>query len=140
MNNTSYDDIFECFINNCGVSTDNLPKSNEGKYSMINNAVDHYNSLISSEDSLGKIVCDNMTEFINLTLDGTRLLILVYCMKYVYLENDLVAFEELWSPFIKEGGGIQQYKSQTTSRENTLVRIEQKINQLLTSIEDASIM
>lgn len=136
---TSYDQIYQCFIDNCGVDTGKLPQTDEGKYNMIINAVKHYNSQISEYDAIGKLVCDNSTEIINVELDDTRLLILAYCLKYVYLENQLVGFEELWSPFQKEVG-IKDYRSQIQGRENTLVRTEHKITELLTSIEDASIM
>lgn len=136
---SSYDDIYQCFIDNCGVDTSRLPSTDQGKYNMIVNAARHYNSRISDEDIVGKIICDNIAETINADLDDTRMLILAFCIKYVYLENQLVGFEELWSPFQKEVG-VKDYRSQVQGRENTLERVEQKITELLTNIEDPDIM
>jgi len=137
--NTTYDDIFTCFLENTGVDISRLPQTDVGKYEMIHNAIRHYNSKISDLDEVGKLTYDDDTEKINVKLDDTRLLILAYCMKYVYLENELVAFQALWSPFQREIG-IKDYRSQVQGRENTLQRTEQKIYEFLSVIEDKSIM
>ena len=136
---TNYNEIFKCFIKNCGVNTSKLPASDIGKYDMITNAIRHYNTIISEYDDVGRLSGDNQAELINVLLDDTRLLILAYCIKYVHLENQLVGFQELWSPFQKEVG-IKDYRSQVQGRENTLERTSQKIIELLTSLEDGSIM
>jgi hypothetical protein len=132
---TTYDEIFESFLNNCGVDTSRLP-TNESIYQMIENAINHYNVFLKDETP---IICDDNTETINVKLDGARLLILAYCLKYVYLENELVGFQELWSPFQKEVG-IKDYRGQVSGRENTLKRTTDKIIELVSSIEDKSIM
>lgn len=136
---TTYDQIWQCFIDNCGVDVTQLPTDDYRKYNMIKNATMHYNNFIDEEDNIGKITCDDSTETINVKLDGSRLLILAYCMKYVELENQLVEFEELYTPFQKEMG-IKNYKDQVKGRENTLARTNQKIIELLSNIEDRSIM
>lgn len=136
MNFTTYDEIFECFLKNTGIDTTRLPTTDEAIYAIINNGVSHYNVYLKDEVP---IKCDDSSETINVTLDSTRLLILAYCIKYVYLENQLVGFEELWSPF-QNDLGIKNYKSQIQARQDTLDRTKQMITQLLTSTEDASIM
>lgn len=136
MSITSYDDIFTCFVNNCGVDTTRLPTETPKLHEMISNAIDHYNVYLKDESP---ILGDNTFESLNVLLDSTRLLILAYCLKYVYLENQLVGFQELWSPFQNELG-IKNYKSQIDGRENTLERTKKKIIELLTSLEDPSFM
>ncbi len=137
--NTTYNDIFDCFVENCGVDTSQLPIENSKKYNMIINGIRHYNSMIDEQDEIGQLSYDNDTEAIGVLLDDTRLLMLAYCMKYVYLENQLVGFEELWSPFQSEIG-IKNYKDQIKGRENTLDRTQQKILELLSKIEDKNLM
>lgn len=136
MNFTSYDDIMSCFVKNCGVDTSNLPTDEEKLYGMIQNGLNHYNVYLKDESP---IQGDDDTEMLNTSLDGTRLLILAFCLKYVYLENQLVGFQELWSPFQNELG-IKNYKAQVDGREKTLERTRQKIIELVTTIEDVNIM
>ena len=132
----SYDDIMKSFIKNCGVDTGKLPADNERLYDMITNGISHYNVYLKDEAPL---IGDNQTETLNRSIDSTRLLILAFCLKYVYLENELVGFQELWSPFQNEIG-IKNYRDQIKGRETTLDRTKQKINELLSSIEDPNIM
>jgi len=134
--NTSYDEIFTCFINNCGIDTSRLPTEDSKLYEMIKNAIIHYNVFLKDESP---IIGNDEEELLNTELDGSRLLILAYCLKYVYLENELVGFEELWSPFQQEVG-IKDYRSQVFARQDTLNRTTNKIIELLTSIEDRSLM
>lgn len=133
---TSYDDIMTCFIENTGIDTTKLPTEDEHIYAMIKNASKHYGVFLKDE---AYIVCDDELEEINISLDYTRLLIFAYCMKYVYLENQLVGFEELWSPF-QNDLGIKNYRSQIQARQSTLERTKQKITELVTTTEEPSIM
>lgn len=133
---TSYDDIFTTFIENTGIDTAKLPTDTNKIHEMIQNAIKHYNVYLKDESP---IIGDNLTETINVNLDNARLLIMAYCIKYVYLENQLVGFEELWSPF-QQDVGVKDYRGQIQGREKTLERTKQKIIELLTSIEDRSIM
>lgn len=133
---TTYDEIFICFIQNCGIDTSRLPTENEKLYEMIRNAVSHYNVYLKDESPIFGI---DEEECLNTELDSTRLLILAYCLKYVYLENELVGFEELWSPFQQEVG-IKDYRGQISARQDTLKRTDRKIIELISSIEDRSIM
>lgn len=133
---THYDDLFQAFIDNCGIDTSRLPTDSEKLYEMIKNSARHYNVYLKDE---GIVVCNDDEETINKELDDIRLLIFAYCMKYVYLENQLVGFQELWSPF-QNDFGIRNYKSQVDGRENTLERTKQKIVELVTSIEDVDFM
>ena len=134
---TTYDLIWESFLDNCGVDVSTLPSADEQKYAMIHNGIRHYNSVIDNSDT--KLTFDDTNEEINIGLDDTRLLILAYCLKYVFLENDLVGFQQLWQPFQKEMGQ-KFYREQIGGRENTLERTTKKITELLTNIDDGTIM
>ncbi|MCD3340305.1 hypothetical protein G8T81_14465, partial [Clostridium botulinum C/D] len=72
---------------------------------------------------------------VNISLDNTQLLLLAYCLRYSYLENELIEFEELWQPFQKEVGQ-KFYREQLQGRESTLARTRNKINELLNNMEN----
>lgn len=137
MSLTTYDTIWEVFIDNCMVDPSTLPTSNEGKYSLIHNGIRKYN--VSTDISEVKLTYDDTLEQINIELDDNRLLLLAYCMRYNFLENDLIAFEQVWQPFIKEIGQ-KFYREQISGRESTLARTKFEINQLLLNIDDMSFL
>lgn len=134
--NTSYDEIFQCFLSNCGIDTSELPEDQQMIYAMIKNGIRHYNNIIEEEYI---IVADDTTETINMQLDDTHMLILAYSIRYTYLENQLIGFEEIWHTFQKEIG-FKNYKDQITSRQATLERTKNKIIELISNIEDKNIM
>lgn len=134
---TSYNDIWSCFLDNCGVDTSTLPADDLGKYQMIHNAIRHYNTRV--DDSELKLKWDDTTEEINTELDDTRLLILAFCIKYTELENQLVNFEQVWQPFQKDIGQ-KFYGEQIKGRENSLDRTDKRIVELLTNLDSGSIM
>lgn len=135
--NTTYDDVFQCFILNTGIDTSRLPTEDYKIHHMITNGINHYNFRVDKID--GSISGNNATEKLNTQLDGVRLLLLAYCIKYVHLENQLVEFEELWTPFQRDLG-FKNYRDQIVGRENTLKRTEQKIIEYLSELEDKSLM
>lgn len=132
---TSYDEIFTCFIENCKGSQRNIPTTNEGKYAMIHNAIRHYENKMEDEF----ITYDDMTETINKKLDNSRLLILAYCIKLIYHENELTEFTSIYSTLQKEIG-FKDYREQIKARESNITRTEQKITELITNIENFTIM
>lgn len=132
--NTSYDEIFTCYLENCKILNSSIPNDTEKKYVMIHNACRHY------ENKMGEpIEWDDISEMINVKLDNSRLLILAYCLKLIYHENTLTEFTDIFSTFQKELG-ISNYQAQVKARESNIIRTEQKINELITNIEDGSIM
>lgn len=132
---TTYDDIWECFIDNCGVDESTLPQTDEGKYILIKNGAIKYNTTVDKSEA--KIKCDEYMEQINLSLDYDRLLILAYCMRYTFLENELIAFEQVWQPFSSDIGQ-KFYREQIQGRENTLTRTKKEIDRLLDNIDNMS--
>lgn len=131
---TTYDDIFDCFTDNFQVDSNLLPQTDEGKYRMINNAIKHYNNKMQDN-----IKCENTTETINRELDDDNLLVVAHYIKLIYLQNDLSDFLSIYSTFQKEIG-FKDYKDQLQGRERQIEKLEDKIDELITNMEDDSIM
>lgn len=135
MIKTTYDDIWECFYDNCGVDYNTLPSTDEGKYILIKNGCRKYNTVIDPQEN--KIKCDDFLEEINLELDDNRLMLLAYCIRYNFLENDLIRYEQVWQNFAKDIGQ-KFYGDQVKGREATLERTKNEIDKLLLNIESYS--
>lgn len=133
---TTYDDIYSCFLDNCRVDNSCLPVTDKGKYAMIRNGCKIYNSKM--EDSI-VLKADDLTETINVELDDARLLVLAYCLKLNYHENDLTEFTSVWSLYQKEIG-FKDYSYQIKAKEANIERTEQKITELVTNIVGFGIM
>lgn len=133
---TTYDDIWQTFVDNC-MLTDIIPTTDESRYILIHNGIKRYNSSVSGNEL--KLTYDDTLEIINTTLDDTRLLLLAYCIRYTFLENELISFEQIWQSFSKDVG-IKFYGDQIKGREATLQRTKQEISQLLLNIESYSFL
>lgn len=133
----SYDTIWECFVDNCGVDQNTLPKTNEGKYILIKNGIRHYNKNVDEDEA--QLIGTNETESVNLNLDNTRLLLLAYCMRYTILENEAIKFEQLWQPFTRDVGQ-KYYRDQITARNSRLYQTKNEINGLLNKLDTFSYM
>ena len=70
MNVTTYDELYETFLLNCGYDFDELPKTDEMRYMMIRNAARIYNqqSKKYSNRMTNNIVCDDIAESLNVIL------------------------------------------------------------------------
>lgn len=131
---TSYDEIFTCFLENTKMVNNNIPTDIDRKHEMIHNACRFY------ENKMGEVIAwDDILETINKELNNSEMLIMAYCLKRIYHENALTEFTSIWSGFTKEVG-IKDYKSQVDAKQNDINRTEHKIDELITNIEDASIM
>ena len=97
MVNTTYQEIWNTFVNIVGVVGEDLPQDDEGKYILINSGILRYNSL--TEDSEKKIISNDFSEEINVSLDYNRLLLLCNCIKFIYLENEKNEYEAIWGIF-----------------------------------------
>lgn len=133
--NTTYDNIWECFYDNCGVDKSTLPQTDEGKYILINSGSIYYNTLIDKSET--KMICNDLTETINIVLDDNRLMILAYCMRYRFLENELIRYEQVWQP-LSNDIGQKFYREQLSGRKDTLVNTKSEIVRLLTNIDNMS--
>lgn len=135
MANTTYQEIWNTFVNIVGVVREDLPQDNEGKYILINSGILRYNSL--TEDSEKKILSNDFAEEINISLDYNRLLLLCNCIKFIYLENEKNEYEAVWGVFSNDIG-LKFYGDTVKAKRNTLVDTEKEINRLLDKIDPMS--
>ncbi|TCJ01080.1 hypothetical protein [Cytobacillus praedii] len=112
--NTSYDTIYQTFLNNCMVSDIDLPQTNEGKYEVIKNALLHFNNRMRT-----KYLADDILETLDGHLDEDKLLILAHYIRLIFLKNQKTYFESLWQPFTSDVG-IRNFSSQIKSLENSI--------------------
>lgn len=134
---TTYDDIWISFVDVCQVHPTTLPQTDEGKYILINNGVRYYNSLIDRNKK--QIVCNDMLERINTDLNNDELLLIGYCIKYRFLENELVRYEQVWQPFSSDIG-IKFYKDQINARRETLKLTHVEIIRLLNNLDEMTFL
>lgn len=135
MANTTYQEVWNTFVNIVGVVGEDLPQDDEGKYILINSGILRYNSL--TEDSEKKIIGNDFTEEINISLDYNRLLLLCNCIKFIYLENEKNEYEAVWGVFSNDIG-LKFYGDTVKAKRNTLADTEKEINRLLDKIDPMS--
>ena len=129
---TTYDEIFQCFMDNCEVSAEDIPSTNDGKYAMIKNAVKFYNSDLEKykEYFQANIKADNTTEKLDYKLNDNELLILAYEIKVVHLKNKLMYFTQLYTPFTKELGQ-RNHATQLKGREAIVKQAQEDVVKLI---------
>lgn len=134
---TNYDQIWRCFVDVCQVDSATLPQTDEGKYILINSGVQYYNSLVDKIKV--RILCNDMLEQINLNLSNDDLLLLGYCIKYRFLDNELMKFQQIWQPFSNDVG-VKFYKDQIVSRRETLAFTHNEIIRLLDNLDEMNFL
>ncbi|NOL36848.1 hypothetical protein [Bacillus safensis] len=123
--NTTYDQIWQCFLDNCKTSDINLPSDDEGIYSQIKNASLLFNNRFRDN----RITCDNDTETVDRLLNEDDLLILGNYIRLVFLKNELTAYSSTWQPFSKDIGTthfsaqIKALESQVNEQQRTIDKI-----------------
>lgn len=129
---TSYDEIWESFLENCGYDRDELPKADELRYSMIKNAIRYYNQRVKKYSSFirGGLICDEITETLNFTLKDVEMLILSNVLGYIFCKNKLNEFVSTYSVFAKEMG-FKDYKNQLEGRQGDVSDYENEIRRLI---------
>lgn len=130
--NTSYDDIWECFLENCGYDYSEIPQADERRYSMIRNAINYYNQKAKKYEGriVGNIICDDVMEILNRQINSTELLIIANILGYIMCRNKLVEFTSVYGTFAKEMG-FKDYKAQVEGRQREIDRYEEEINRLI---------
>lgn len=130
--NTSYDEIWESFLENCSYDSSEIPQSDERRYSMIRNAVRYYNQKAKKYEGRiqGNLICDDMMEEINAKLNSVELLIIANVLGYILCKNKLVEFTSIYGTFAKEMG-FKDYKAQIEGRQTEVNRYEEEISRLI---------
>lgn len=128
--NTSYNEIYQAFLNNCKVSDIDLPSTDEGKYEQIKNALMYFNNRMGTS-----FVANDETETVNGELSESHLLILANYIRWVFLINQKTYFESLWQPFSSDVG-IKNFGTQIKSLESSIEKQEDIIDSLIFNTMD----
>lgn len=128
--NTSYDQVYQTFLNNCKVSDIDLPQTPEKIYETIKNAVLHFNNKFRTT-----IVCDDVSEQLSEELTEDYLLIMAHYIRFIFLKNQKTYFESLWQPFSKDVG-LKNFNTQIKSLETSVKEQKDTIDLLIMNMED----
>lgn len=122
---TTYDHLWQTFLNNCKVSDIDLPKLPEQIYEQIKNATMYFNNRLRTN-----VVCDDILEELSEELNEDNLLILANFIRLVFLINQKTYLENLWQPF-QSDVGIKNFNSQIKSMENSIKEQKDTIDTLI---------
>ena len=123
--NTSFDDVWSTFLNNCKLSDIDLPNTDEKIYEEIKNAVMYFNNRMRTS-----IICDDENESLNEKLSDDHLLILANYIRLTFLINQRTYFESLWQPFSSDVG-LKNFGTQLNSLKASVTEQEKKIDSLI---------
>jgi len=131
---TSYDEIYQFFLNNISVDNLMLPSSIEGQYEAIRNGISHYNNITREN-----VIADDETETVNVKLNNDQILILAHCMKLILLQNILMYKNSIMIPFTKEIG-VKNVGDQIKSIQASIEEEKNTIGMLIFNADDTTIM
>lgn len=132
MNVTTYNELYETFLLNCGYDFDELPKTDEMRYMMIRNAARKYNQQAKkySNRMTHDIVCDDVTESLNVELTSNELLVFAYMMAEILASTKLVEFTSIYAVYSKEMG-FKDYNAQVQARQYTVDMFKNKYTSII---------
>lgn len=132
MNITTYNELYETFLLNCGYDFDELPKTDEMRYMMIRNAARKYNQQAKkySNRMTHDIVCDDVTESLNVKLTSNELLVFAYMMAEILASTKLVEFTSIYGVYSKEMG-FKDYNAQVQARQYTIDMFKNKYTSII---------
>lgn len=141
MKVTTYDELYETFLLNCGYDFDELPKTDEMRYMMIRNAARIYNQQAKkySNRMTNNIVCDDIAESLNVTLTSNEMLVFAYMMAETLASTKLVEFTSIYGTFAKEMG-FKDYKAQLDGRQYTVDMFRKKYTSIIEDEIDSFLM
>lgn len=123
--NTTFDDVWSCFLNNCRVSDIDLPNTNEKIHEAIKNATMYFNNRMRTS-----IQCDTSIESFSEELSEDSLLILANFIRLTFLINQRTYFESLWQPFASDVG-LRNFGTQINSLKASVQEQEKKLDILI---------
>ncbi|WGT37981.1 hypothetical protein QH639_19455 [Lysinibacillus sp. 1 U-2021] len=123
--NTTFDDVWKCFLNNCKVSDIDLPNTNEKIHEVIKNATMYFNNRMRTS-----IQCDTSIETFSEELSEDSLLILANFIRLTFLVNQRTYFESLWQPFASDVG-LRNFGTQINSLKASVQEQEKKLDILI---------
>jgi predicted transcriptional regulator len=133
---TSYDDIWSCFLDNCGLDLKTLPNTTSEIHREIRNGVRNYN--IKTDECEIKLEYDDNLEELNRSLDDNRLKLLALIIKETICKNELQFFESIYQFDMKEVN-TKFYREQVSARQSTISDTKREIIELLTNMDSRDI-
>ena len=127
MANTTYDELYTSFIRNTHVPNSDLPKTDEGRYTLIQSGISMYNTEVL--DGV-EISGDDSTEEISVELDHTRLLMLSWCLRKIVITGSHDYKTTLTVPFSKELGK-RFVNSQISGGKDLLETVEAQLSRYI---------
>lgn len=127
---TTYDTVWETFLNKCKIDDLDLPTSDEAIYRTIQNAILTFNMKL--EDNLSG---DNENEVLSRELNNNELLLLAHCIRLIILENQLIYFSGTFNPFTKEIG-TRNFGNQLNRLEGLVQREDDIIDSIVIKMTD----
>jgi len=127
---TTYDTVWETFLNKCKIDDLDLPTSDEAIYRTIQNAILTFNMKL--EDNLSG---DNENEVLSRELNNNELLLLAHCIRLIILENQLIYFSGTFNPFTKEIG-TRNFGNQLNRLEGLVRREDDIIDSIVIKMTD----
>lgn len=127
---TSYDTIWNTFLNNTKVDDLDLPQTPIKIYDAIHNGILHFNNRLREN-----LDYDDDLEQVDRDLSGDNLLILAHYIRYVFLLNQQTYFQNVWQPFTKDIG-MKNFTAQLKSLENSVEREQETIEKLIMNMQD----
>ena len=127
---TTYDEIWQAFLNNCKVSDIELPNSDDKRYEYIRNALMYFNNRMRT-----KYVGDDIGESLNDQLSEDHLLILANYIRLIFLINQKTFYENTWQPFASDIG-VKYFGTQLKSLETSVNTQNATIDRLIMYTEE----
>ena len=121
------DDIYTKFMNVTMVDEFALPRTPDGMYSLLENAIEKYKDEF---DDAKDVEFDRDTETLSMSLDSSDVDIIIAYMKlFVYIKIE----EEFSSTYdvLVSDLGVRNYKSQSDAKKNSVLQQEKEIQKLL---------
>lgn len=127
-----YNVIYDKFLNLSGYDYAELPQDDESIYRLINNGVALYNSKAKKYPDIlqGKVKCDNLNETLDVELEETDLLVLVYFMCFIVASNKYTEYTSLWGTIANETG-LKDYKSNCSAKKEAMDYFKNQIDSLI---------
>lgn len=141
MKVTTYNELYETFLLNCGYDFDELPNTDEMRYMMIRNAARKYNQQAKkySNRMTHNIVCDDITEALNVELTSNEVLIFAYMMAEILASTKYTEFVSIYGVYAKEMG-FKDYNAQVQARQYTISMFKEKYTSIIEDEIDTFVM
>jgi len=122
---TSYDTIYNKFLDISKTDNKNLPTTDDGKYGMITTAIDAVNNRVRTDYTY-----DNELEQVNENLNNDIILLIANYMRLYFLENQKTYYVTMFKPFMKEIG-LLHYNTDIKAYETDISLQNGKIDEII---------